>query len=140
MLDYWEHVESIKFSKGRCPAKFLEARSPGRRPLRAKVGRRFFAEIEANPDREFFLHKAAGCCREETWTAITNSSTTSYCLVRLVCWRSRGGGTFLVPPRILIQAFLESLVSSSASMAVLTLEQKLDLGFGFEVPANEPRH
>ena len=36
-LDLWEHVESINFPKGRCPAKFLEARSPGRRPLRAKL-------------------------------------------------------------------------------------------------------
>ena len=71
-LDLWEHVESINFSKGRCPAKFLEARSPGRRPLRAKLAGGFFAEIGANPDRELFLRKAAGCCREETWTAITN--------------------------------------------------------------------
>ena len=41
-LDLWEHVESINFPKGRCPAKFLEARSPGRRPIRAKLAGGFF--------------------------------------------------------------------------------------------------
>ena len=51
-LDLWEQVESIKFSKGRCPATiFLEARSSGRRPLRAVLTGGFLAEIGASPDR-----------------------------------------------------------------------------------------
>ena len=96
-LDLWEHVESINFSKGRCPAKFLEARSPGRRPLRAKLAGGFFAEIGANPDRELFCTRQQDAAEKRRGLLLLILSTTSYCLVKLVCWRSRRGERFWFP-------------------------------------------
>ena len=96
-LDLWEHVESINFSKGRCPAKFFGSKKPGPEAAKGKVGRRFLPRSGRIPIESCFCARQQDAAEKRRGLLLLILSTTSYCLVKLVCWRSRRGERFWFP-------------------------------------------
>ena len=79
------------------PREIFGSKTPGPEAAKGKVDRRFLPRSGRIPIEKCFCTRQQDAAEKRRGLLLLILSTTSYCLVKLVCWDREGGNVFGSP-------------------------------------------